>query len=49
MKSKYEIFDQDMIARIKLTLSIQANMIDDSMRLNAYAKYVLKQKKNPSI
>lgn len=37
-----------MINRIKLTLSVQANMIDDNMPLHPYAKYILKNKKNPS-
>ena len=37
-----------MINRIKLTLSVQANLLDDNMYLHPYAKYILKNKKNPS-
>lgn len=37
-----------MINRIKLTLSVQANFIDDSMTLHSYAKYILKYRKNSS-
>lgn len=37
-----------MINRIKLTLSVQANLLDDTMSLHSYAKYILKNKKNPS-
>jgi len=35
-----------MISRIKLTLSIQANSIDEDMSLNTYAKYILKNRKH---
>ena len=35
-----------MIARIKLTLSIQANSIDADMPLNSYAKYILKNRRS---
>ena len=49
LKEKYEIFDADMINRIKLTLSVQANSIDKDMYLHHYAKCILKHGKSPSV
>jgi hypothetical protein len=34
LKEKYEIFDADMIGRMKLTLSMQANLLDTDLHLN---------------
>lgn len=44
----YEIFDGDMIQRIKLVLSVQANVMDEGMGLHAYARFILKNKRAPS-